>query len=77
MNLSLNEGLERIEKAAFRGCEGLTQVDVPATVKDIGDSAFLRCASLERLVLHEGLERIGEASFARCKCLTHVDVPST
>eukprot|EP00980_Cylindrotheca_fusiformis_P015887 scaffold4647_cov57-Cylindrotheca_fusiformis.AAC.1 len=76
-SLCPNEGLARIGKAAFRGCEGLTQVDVPSTVKDIGDNAFLRCASLERLGLHEGLERIGNAAFARCKGLIQVDVPST
>eukprot|EP00980_Cylindrotheca_fusiformis_P026831 scaffold17606_cov148-Cylindrotheca_fusiformis.AAC.1 len=48
-SLCLNEGLERIGKGAFLACEGLTNVNIPSTVKDIDDGAFQECKLLERL----------------------------
>eukprot|EP00980_Cylindrotheca_fusiformis_P019899 scaffold7010_cov143-Cylindrotheca_fusiformis.AAC.1 len=61
MTLVLHEGLKRIGKCAFFGCEGLTKVDIrqmskfwhlvdiPLTVKVIGDAAFRTCKKLETL----------------------------
>eukprot|EP00980_Cylindrotheca_fusiformis_P012028 scaffold2850_cov119-Cylindrotheca_fusiformis.AAC.1 len=67
-SLSLKEGLERIGEGAFHGCRCLTKkVDIPSTVKDVGDKAFLDCAGMTTLVLHEGLERIGKGAFGRCE----------
>ena len=41
----------------------LSRIEVPGTVKKIGDGAFKMCMSLTELVLHEGLEEIGEDVF--------------
>ena len=41
----------------------LEQIEVPATVKRIGDGAFKMCMSLTDLKLHSGLEEIGEEAF--------------
>eukprot|EP00980_Cylindrotheca_fusiformis_P026497 scaffold16300_cov150-Cylindrotheca_fusiformis.AAC.8 len=75
--LVLNEGLERIERYAFRRCESLTEVDIPSTVKVIGNGVFDECRHLERLRLNEGLEQIGEFAFCDCESLTEVHLPST
>eukprot|EP00980_Cylindrotheca_fusiformis_P012829 scaffold3167_cov121-Cylindrotheca_fusiformis.AAC.2 len=77
MTLVLHEGLERIGKGSLVGCEGLTKVDIPSTVKGIDDGAFYDCTRVMTLVLHEGLERIGENAFDGCRGLTLVDIPST
>eukprot|EP00980_Cylindrotheca_fusiformis_P016302 scaffold4843_cov83-Cylindrotheca_fusiformis.AAC.1 len=49
--LCLDQGLQRIGKAAFHGCNGLTQVDVPLTVEVIDDGAFQNCKSLKSLYI--------------------------
>eukprot|EP00980_Cylindrotheca_fusiformis_P014479 scaffold3872_cov87-Cylindrotheca_fusiformis.AAC.1 len=53
------------------------EAGIPSTVKVIGDSAFLGCRLLARLVLNEGLERIGKNAFHFCEGLTEVEIPST
>eukprot|EP00980_Cylindrotheca_fusiformis_P000402 scaffold101_cov123-Cylindrotheca_fusiformis.AAC.5 len=59
--LVLREGLERIGRTSFGGCESLAKVDVPWTVTMIG----------------EGLEQIERTAFGGCESLAEVDVPST
>eukprot|EP00980_Cylindrotheca_fusiformis_P001029 scaffold277_cov95-Cylindrotheca_fusiformis.AAC.1 len=58
-------------------CKSLKEVDIPSTVKGIGDYAFKGCTHLERLGLHERLERIGEFAFRESETLKEVDIPST
>eukprot|EP00980_Cylindrotheca_fusiformis_P009124 scaffold1986_cov110-Cylindrotheca_fusiformis.AAC.1 len=58
-------------------CKSLKEVDIPSTVKWIGDHVFKGCTRLERLGLHEGLERIGEFAFRGCEGLMKIDIPST
>eukprot|EP00980_Cylindrotheca_fusiformis_P023946 scaffold11239_cov73-Cylindrotheca_fusiformis.AAC.1 len=67
MTLVLHEGLERIGKGAFKGCEGLTKMDIPSTVKVIDDGAFNGFKGLEFLILNDGLERIGKVAFDGCE----------
>eukprot|EP00980_Cylindrotheca_fusiformis_P019741 scaffold6910_cov106-Cylindrotheca_fusiformis.AAC.1 len=52
------QGLVRIDDWSFNLCKSLKAVDIPSTVKGIGDRAFQCCKLLERLGLQEGLERI-------------------
>ena len=47
---------------AFYGCETITKVTVPASVKVIGESAFTD-SSLNEIVLNEGLEEIYSMAF--------------
>lgn len=54
----------------------LTKVEVPSTVKHIGNGAFRMCMSLTELVLHDGLETIGEEAFYLTP-LTELYLPST
>ncbi len=69
----LPEGLERIEKEAFRDFARLTKLSVPASVKSIGERAF--CDSgIKTLELREGLESIGPEAFAKT-LLEEVHIP--
>lgn len=71
----LVKGLIAIEKDAFSGCTGLTEMTVPNTVTYIGEGAFADCENLETLVLKEGLIEIGARAFANCTSLREVIIP--
>ena len=62
---------------AFRNCEDLTGVTIPATVKTIGDRAFRSCPALTRVDLPAGLETIGRQAFTNCLSLDYIYLPSS
>lgn len=46
---TIYEGIERIGQYAFVGCTALTSLNVPSTVTDITEGAFLDCPALESI----------------------------
>ena len=54
-----------ISKRAFQGCAQLVSLTVPASVVEIGDSAFFACTGLKYLVLKDGEKplRVGSNSY--------------
>lgn len=50
---------------------------LPASTVIISDSAFVECASLERVTIAEGNTVIGESAFDSCYSLVSVTLPST
>ena len=52
--LVLNEGLKRIECNAFEYCSGLTEINIPSTVKLIAGDAFESCDGLTSFNVAEG-----------------------
>lgn len=42
----LPEGIEVIEESAFEGCDALSAVDLPASLRKLGGRAFASCAAL-------------------------------
>ena len=54
-----------ISKRAFQGCAQLVSLTVPASVVEIGDSAFFACTGLKYLVLEDGEKplRVGSNSY--------------
>ena len=71
------DGVEKIANRAFVGCDGLTALILPTTVKTIGDFAFDTCPLLASVKLNEGLESIGTQAFCRCSALDAITLPST
>lgn len=67
----LPEGLETIGKYAFLDCMNVTKIELPSTLKYIGNSAFglsdhprqLNKSLLKEVVLPEGLEYVGYIPF--------------
>ena len=65
-NALIVEGVTVIGPSAFNvyGESGkITKVNVPGTVKKIGDYAFAYCGNLRDLTLAKGIEEIGESAF--------------
>jgi len=53
------------------------EVNLPSTLKEIGDYAFRSCNSLRRLKFPEGLEKIGAYAFYDCRLLGIVEIPKS
>jgi len=73
--LTLPEGVEIIGDSAFEGCVRLVHVELPSTLKHIGNRAFANGLQASRLILPEGLESIGDEAFYWAVRLTAVELP--
>lgn len=70
-SVTFSEGWEVIPAYMFSGCQELTSVTLPASVKEIHSGAFLNCPKLEEVNLAEGAsikyvvadESYGEVNF--------------
>ena len=66
---------------AFSGCSSLTEINLPANLTSIGESAFYDCSSLTEIHLPASLTWIGGYAFDQCTSLTkvtcHALVPPT
>lgn len=74
------EGLTHIDQYAFYYCCGLEEINLPSTLRAIGEGAFVHCRSLctDPLIFPEGFEEIGVQAFSDCgKLQGTVEFPST
>lgn len=69
--VTLPESLTAIGTAAFSG-SGITAIELPASVKSVGDYAFLRCTALKSVALPAALQSMGREAFANCSALESV-----
>ncbi len=69
------DGVKAIGEMAFRGCDGLTSVSIPASVEHIA-SAF-SCSNLTSVVMAEGIRFIGSRAFSGCSSLSSVNIPKS
>ena len=69
--ITLPEGLETIGQGAFRACP-ISVIEIPDSVKSIGNYAFVNCEELESIVIGDGVESIGEYSIKDLPKLTSV-----
>lgn len=66
-----------IGAGAFRGCDALTEITVPATVTKIGDGAFAGCPNLVSATIESALTKLPSNMFDGCTSLTSVVLPDT
>ncbi|EIC03170.1 leucine-rich repeat protein, partial [Treponema saccharophilum] len=69
------EGVTKIGKEAFKGCDSLTSVVIPESVTEIGEEAFRGCKALAAVEIPESVTKIGEEAFRGCDSLTSVVIP--
>ena len=60
--------------AAFRGCDGLTAINIPEGVTSIGDYAFSNCDGLTSIVIPKGVTSIGSDAFSGCSSFEQVTI---
>ena len=65
-----------IGEYAFKGCSGLTSLNLPAGITEIGSQAFSGCSGLTSLTLPAGITEIGGSAFWDCSGLTSLNLPA-
>ncbi len=77
-NLKLNEGLEFIGREAFNYQQKITELEIPATVKEIGRAAFYNCDSVLQLTFATGsrLETLHANCFGNMTKIDRVEIIS-
>ena len=66
-----------IDDNAFKDCESVKSVTIPATVTRIDSSAFEGCINLETVSIPNSVTYLGGRAFYGCESLTTVTVPSS
>lgn len=61
---------------AFYGCGGLTEINLPAGISEIGYGAFNNCGGLTEVSIPQGVTLIGAEAFQRCQNLKTVSIPN-
>jgi len=61
----------------FGGCDNLTQVTLPSTLRIIERGAFQAAKSLRAIVIPEGVTEIGPDAFQSCSSLASVTLPNS
>ncbi len=73
--VTVSEGITRIEGGAFMSCEALTQIKLPDTLTELGERAFYGCSSLAEITLPDGISSIAGHTFHNCSSLSQVNLP--
>jgi len=68
--------LTKLPTGLFGGCTSLTSVNIPSTIKELGDYFASDCKSLTSITLPNGLTTIGEYAFENCTSLSSLNLPS-
>ena len=76
IDLSGTSGVTSIGEDAFKGCSGLTSIELPSGVTSIGKNAFYGCSALTSIEIPSGVTSIGDGAFQGCSGLTSIELPS-
>lgn len=55
----------------------LAEVNMPDSVKKIGDGAFSFCSALTEITIPNSITKIGKGIFSHCSELTHITIPNS
>ncbi|QQY82494.1 leucine-rich repeat domain-containing protein [Tamlana sp. s12] len=76
-NSSIEYTVTALAEEAFRQCNLVTNITLPASITAIGDKAFYLCEILETVNIPDGITEIGPHTFYKCYQLTGVTFPSS
>ena len=66
-----------IGSQAFKGCSGLTSINIPSSVTNIGSSAFQGCSGLKSITIPSSVTSIENYAFQNCSGLTSINIPNS
>lgn len=70
--ITIKEGTMVIASNTFYNCDGITSIDIPNTVKGIGDYTFYGCTGITSVTIPDSVTNIGSSAFVNCSSLTGV-----
>jgi len=73
----IHEGVTKINRDAFSGCESLVSIKLPNSLEEIGANAFRECTSLDVVDLPKSLKIIGNYAFYGCSSISYFVVPES
>ena len=76
VTFTADNDINEIPKAAFELTVGLKKIEIPSSVKKIGDSAF-ELSAVSEIKFNEGLETIGNLAFNTWGSFEKITLPST
>ncbi len=71
----ISEGVTRLERGVFSGCELLSSVTLPESLTEMGDQVFSDCISLDRIVIPSGITALPYGAFLGCVSLFRAELP--
>ena len=71
----VKDGTVVIATNAFYGCENVTSVYLPYTIKEIGEGAFTLCKNMTTINFPYDLKEIKKYTFQECSALTNITLP--
>ncbi|MBR1591659.1 MAG: leucine-rich repeat protein [Ruminococcus sp.] len=66
-----------IADKAFVGCNFISEINIPKTVKSIGVNSFSGCSNLKKVKLSEKMNSISEGAFMSCPALEEIEIPDS
>lgn len=69
-----NCNIERLDDCVFQRCYALTSLEIPTTVKTIGEWVCYYCKSLEKVVIPAEVTEISQFAFYNCTMLKNVEI---
>lgn len=66
-----------VSSGAFEGCKGITKLNLPDSIIEIGNSAFKGCSKLAEINIPAGVTEIGDDCFNGCESLKSIDIPGS
>ncbi len=82
-SVKIDEGIVELpdciktEQGLFSKCSNLEHVELPKSLKKIGDYAFSACPALKEIEIPDGVTEIGYWAFYNDKALTSVEIPDS
>lgn len=73
-SVTLPDSLQSIKRSAFSGT-GISEIEIPQSVKSIGAFAFLNCKKLCNVTLPDSIFSIEEGTFKGCEQLATINLP--
>lgn len=77
VEVTVPEGVIYLEQFVFNGCKSLKKVNLPSSLKKIGNGSFGDCKSLEYIEVPEGVEEIAFYAFKGSSSLKTVILPDS